>query len=470
MENSENVIVPDVLLVIGNGFDRQCDLKSSYYEFFSYILKNNEGNEKQENQIFEEYLNYMKHCSWSYNINLFSQRYARNKNIEDLNIWYKIFLYKKLLNRKDWNFIENQISQEITENSEGLNIFSKLTLGLLIKQLGCNRNLRLTCNGKDYTEFENIYNVLSSNLYFKIKNDQTDNIVISNILIVLEDIKENLNEKIIDMLYSPEYQNEILNIDIFDIEGINELLNGVAEILLEQLKEVEHDFIMYLDNEVNTNNCYGDNSKILANYLLKDDKTSSENINCSILSFNYTEPWGEKLNFRDNHLHVNLVKNIHGTLKKKSIIFGIDDNMIDANSEGYRFTKGSRIMELNTIEENKSTPIKVILDKSVNRVVFYGHSLSDADYGYFQLIFDEYKESENLIFEFCYTVFEGTTKENEIIKLRGGISKIFGRYEKENNERKYTLKNLNLNNRIKFREIPELLDENKLKNWEVKVD
>ena len=464
MENSENVILPDVLLVIGNGFDRQCDLKSSYYEFFSYILKNNESNEKQENQIFEEYLNYIKHCSWSFNINLFSQRYVRNKNIEDLNIWYKIFLYKKLLNKKDWNFIENQISQEITENSDGLNIFSKLALGVLIKYVGYNRNLRLTCNGKNYTEFENIYNVLSSNLYFKIKNDQTDNIVINNILIVLEDIKKNLNEKIEDMLYGSEYQNEILNIDIFDIEGINELLNCIAEILLEQLKEVEHDFIMYLDNEVNTNNCYEDNSKTLANYLLKDNKMSSENINCNILSFNYTEPWGEKLNFRDNHLHVNLVKNIHGTLKKKSIIFGIDDNMIDAKSEGYRFTKGSRIMELNTIEENKSTPIKVIFDRNVNRVVFYGHSLSEADYGYFQLIFDEYKESENLIFEFCYTVFGGTTKENEIIKLREGISKIFGRYEKENNERKYTLKNLNLNNRIKFREIPKLSDKNKLKD------
>ena len=69
-----------------------------------------------------------------------------------------------------------------------------------------------------------------------------------------------------------------------------------------------------------------------------------------------------------------------------------------------------------------------------------------------------------MIFEFCYTVFDGTTKENEIIKLREGISRIFGRYEKENVERKYTLKNLNLNNRIKFREIPKLLDENKLKN------
>lgn len=460
----ENVIVPDVLLVIGNGFDRQCDLKSSYYEFFSYILKNNEDNEKQENQIFEEYVDYIKYCSCAFNINLITQNYRRNSNIEGLNIWYKIFLYKKLLNKKDWNFIENQILQEITENKDGLNIFSKLTLGLLIKHVGYKRNLRLICNGRDYTEYENIYNVLSSNLYFKIKNNQTGNIVNNNILIVLEDIKKNLNEKIEDMLYSPEYQNEILNIDIFDIEGINELLNCVAEVLLEQLEEVEHDFIMYLDNEVNTNNIYEDNSKILANYLLKDDKILSENIKCNILSFNYTEPWGEELNFRDNHLHVNLFKNIHGTLKNKRIIFGIDDYMIDSKSEGYRFTKGSRIMEMNTIEENKSTPIKVIFDKNVNRVVFYGHSLSDADYGYFQLIFDEYKENENLIFEFCYTVFEGTTKENEIIKLREGISRIFGRYEKENNERKYTLKNLNLNNRMKFREIPKLLDEDKSKN------
>lgn len=43
-------------------------------------------------------------------------------------------------------------------------------------------------------------------------------------------------------------------------------------------------------------------------------------------------------------------------------------------------------MEMNTIEKNKSPLIKIILDKSVNRVVFYGYSLSDADYGYFQFV------------------------------------------------------------------------------------
>ena len=456
MESIENIIVPGFLLLIGFGFDRQCDLKSSYYEFFSYILKKNEGNEKQENVIFGEYLNYIKYCSSSFNINYLTQRYNRKRNIEDLNIWYIIFLYKKLLRKKDWNFIENQISQEITENNDGLNIFSKLALGLLIKHVGYNRNLRLTCKGKNYTEFENIYNMLSSNLYLKIKNNQTDNIVNNNILIVLDNIKNNLNEKIKDMVYCTEYQNKILNIDIVNIEEKKVLLDCVTEVVLEQLKEVERDFIMYLENEVDMNNYYLDKSKILANYLLKEGKIFSENANYNILSFNYTEPWGEKLNFRDDFIHVNLFKNIHGTLKNKSIIFGIDDNIIDASNVGYRFTKVSRIMEMNTIKENISTPINAILDKSVNRVVFYGHSLSDADYGYFQFIFDEYAKNENTIFEFCYTVFEGTTKQNEIIKLREGISRIFGRYEKENDERKYTLKNLNLNNRIKFREVPTI--------------
>ena len=202
------------------------------------------------------------------------------------------------------------------------------------------------------------------------------------------------------------------------------------------------------------------NAKNLAKYILK----FNENVNCNIISFNYTNPWEEDVNFRDTSINVNLVKNIHGTLENNSIIFGVDDNKIDASSEGYRFTKVSRIMGMSAAGKVESVPIKSILTPSIEKVIFYGHSLSDADYGYFRMIFDEYAKKENVCFEFCYTVFEGTTEKNEIIKLREGISRLFGRYEKENYERKYILKDLNLNNRIKFREIPKLSDENKLKN------
>lgn len=134
------------------------------------------------------------------------------------------------------------------------------------------------------------------------------------------------------------------------------------------------------------NNGYEYNSKILDNYLMQDDKISSENIIRNILSYYYTEIQVEKLEFKNTHLYVSLFKNVYGILQNNSIIFGIDDNKIDISSQVYRFKKVSRIMEMNTIEENKSPLIKIILDKSVNRVVFYGYSLSDADYGYFQFV------------------------------------------------------------------------------------
>lgn len=51
-----------------------------------------------------------------------------------------------------------------------------------------------------------------------------------------------------------------------------------------------------------------------------------------------------------------------------------------------------------------------------------------------------------MIFEYFYLVFEGTTKENEIIKLREGILKIYGRYEKR------------MMSEVKFIQIIELIE------------
>ena len=135
----EHLITPDVLLVIGNGFDRQCELKSSYYDFLMYILKSNEENENPENEILNKYLDYIEFCSDVFKINNLSQNYRRNYQIEELNIWYLIFLYKKLLMKKDWNFIEAQILQEITVDNFGLNIFSKVAFGILTRYIFDNK-------------------------------------------------------------------------------------------------------------------------------------------------------------------------------------------------------------------------------------------------------------------------------------------------------------------------------------------
>lgn len=97
MEQAKNLIIPDVLLVLGNGFDLQCELKSSYYDFLIYVLRNNNSNKEIEGtKLLENYMNYIE-----YSLGVYNQYYKRNPEIEELNIWYLIFLYKKILMKKD---------------------------------------------------------------------------------------------------------------------------------------------------------------------------------------------------------------------------------------------------------------------------------------------------------------------------------------------------------------------------------
>ena len=129
---------------------------------------------------------------------------------------------------------------------------------------------------------------MSYNLYNKLDNNKENNIVYKNLFTELGVWKLEIEKKIASIVASDGYSNKKIRVDI--IKEI-ELLNCIAEILLEQLKEIECDFIMYLDNKINTHNLYLNNSNILASNLLKNSKTNNKNINCNILSFNYTEQW-----------------------------------------------------------------------------------------------------------------------------------------------------------------------------------
>lgn len=453
----EDVIVPDVLLVIGNGFDRQCDLKSSYYDFLIYILKKNEEYEEyeEENFLLNEYVSYIKDCCLKFDVLYYSQKYTLNGKIEKLNFWYLLFLYKKSLLKKDWNFIEEQILQELSMESDGVNIFSKVAYGIMYRYLLENsfeNKVKLVFSDLENKLIPNIYNVLSNNLYIKINYKKENNEIYKKIMDVLKEWLIGINEGILDRLVLDNNSKEKV---IVAVDKERDIINCISEILLEELKEVENDFTEYLINELEVRSTYIQNSRKLIRYLLKLNDYSNKFEDCNIISFNYTIPW-EEFSYSGTSFFVHLSKSIHGTLKDRSIIFGIDDNKIDSNSEGYKFTKLSRIMEMNGFGKIKSIPINSVLSASIEKVIFYGHSLSEADYGYFRMIFDEYVEKENVTFEFCYTLFEGTTKKNEIIKLREGISRLFGRYEKEKLYNQYRLKSLNLNNRIQFREVPDI--------------
>ena len=195
----ENVIVPDVLLVIGNGFDRKCDLKSSYYEFLLNTFKENEGTNCDDNNLLTEYENYLKNCRLKLNISEQVQDYTSNKVIDKLNLWYLLFLYKKTLLKKDWNFIEEQILQEVLMDHRGLNIFSKILFGILTKYIfdkEIDKYVLLISNGQESVAIPNIYNVLSYYLYYKVKNNKENNIVYKNLFNELGVWREAIQIKI----------------------------------------------------------------------------------------------------------------------------------------------------------------------------------------------------------------------------------------------------------------------------------
>lgn len=85
---------------------------------------------------------------------------------------------------------------------------------------------------------------------------------------------------------------------------------------------------------------------------------------------------------------------VHGKALKKSdnnnrLIFGIDHTRISADDVCYRFTKNFRTLIL-----NGSKPMKDknnIYEENINIIKFYGHSLCEADYSYFQQMFDFYE-------------------------------------------------------------------------------
>ena len=103
------------------------------------------------------------------------------------------------------------------------------------------------------------------------------------------------------------------------------------------------------------------------------------------LSFNYTNPYNSKM-----------IRNIHGTLEKGNIIFGIDYDKAknNFNRPPIEFTKSYRILENKAIST-------VNITNDLDYICFYGHGLGEADYSYFQSIFDSvdlYHGNTKLVF------------------------------------------------------------------------
>jgi len=466
--------LPKTLLVLGNGFDLTCSVPSDYKKFLEYILENKLNFYSKELQkegcsnIFEYTLSeierYLKDINFAYDEDI-----RKSEVVPELNSWYIIFLYRKMTNDTDWFQVENQIANQLTTDDNRMNIVESIGDSLLsIYQNGKSMIRTQRISQLNNKEIEKIYELLSYNLL----NKKLDSFKVKGSKDLFIEFRKKENE-----LWKEYYEYNERNIgstierekfeDTFESKLEKELFPMVAQVLLAELKELEMDFREYLTLSIyDMGFTYQKNAGDLIESILKKIEKDTENSIYNVLTFNYTTPWdmSEKRN-EVEYLHPifkgNPIKtlNLHGRLDSETqeIIFGVDDEFLSPLSNEYIFTKTSRTLDLYTkgmFEEwFGNSSMSEILSPSIKEIIFFGHSLSKADYGYFRKILDSYVDKPEAHFIFVYNVYKGTTTNKKRRELIHSISSLFGEYSINKQSNTDIFRDLIQNNRIKIVEL-----------------
>lgn len=260
---------------------------------------------------------------------------------------------------------------------------------------------------------------------------------------------------IIEKQFMPENEwidnKNIDNVAIEMLQSLNKFEKDFANFIVEQINKKDQGKITYIDAA----------SELISSIIrphieMLDIKKNPENypgiellgVNLDILNFNYSLNQTNIFQIESRvenitPLKINSFTNIHGIAtdslenqdKFPAPIFGIDSYDVfksskrnDANFDDPRiiFTKSFRLMD-NHVNDIRTSNFQ---DK-VDVITFLGHSLSHADYSYFESIFDKYQIlNSDVKLEFYY--YPGEVKDKTKLEIQA---------ENKRQERK-TMKNV----------------------------
>ena len=183
----------------------------------------------------------------------------------------------------------------------------------------------------------------------------------------------------------------------------------VSQLLLGELNKMEQAFSIHLSQEAYGNEAYVKNALDLLNRMLMSELPDEDyyDVSASLLDFNYTNPLVGIDNSAEPHSGERpfpTLVNIHGSLRENNIVFGIDGTKHMDEPDALPFTKTYRLLSLDNPDTAKLIQTHSphgLRDDSTAMIKFYGHSLAQADYAYFQAIFDGvdlYESQTRLIF------------------------------------------------------------------------
>lgn len=414
------------LIVLGNGFDLHCGLKSSYKDFLYYVITQEYTNyfssdseeASDRNEAIEKAFADSEDYVWEREIYFddaiyFERNVKMNDTIfPDINIWYLILFHEKLVQSSNWSDIESVIEKYVSGkfifNNDNGKQSQKTFIDILVDTFfnyGFERNILLE-GMMEQDEYK-----LAGLLLYHLLEREDDCYGIKE---KIEEIRNEAQIKKIELRIKEEERPEVVNI----------LIN----LLMGELHKLEIDFQTYLIQETEREEYKSKAENFLQTIVIEGGYPSSY----SVFSFNYTNSCsgnlGTQVTFR----------NVHGALNQNSneskIIFGIDNISSDSRAEdiGYRFTKSYRTMRLYTELENDiafGDRIDNIFAQNIKVIKFYGHSLARADYSYFQYIFDMYDlYNSDVKLIFYYSKIEGRTVEEARQEQYRNITKLIEQY------------------------------------------
>ncbi len=437
------------IVVIGNGFDLANGLPTSYKDYYVYKVAQLEevfkeiwefltdlkipSQIKKDNELFCKNMRFPESLSGEDNKTLCEKIKAifGDFSISKLSFWDVFFWY--LIN------IKNESTDLSWFNVEAIIknfIFDKTR----VKKV-CITNI------KEYVE----YNLL----------DMED--------FTLPSINKKVSEEYFSNIissYTPEEKALMLFGEMLKLKRKSGKLS-IYDILLNELHEYEESFRNYISlimNDIVTAN--RKNIGIYRDNFMKLITDNSNNKDFYLLNFNYTcisasqskdeqkaKTEGKVKFQRGKICHEITEVNVHGSFNKIAI-FGIDQSKVGASDFGYIFTKTYR--KISNRKKLISFPLPSL--KEVDEIVFYGHSLSEADYSYFQSIFDYYDiYHSNIKLTFKYSLYGEFPEINEK-EHYSCIIKLIRNYGE-------TMDNINHGNNL----VHKLLLENRLEVKEVKL-
>jgi hypothetical protein len=341
----------DILLVIGNGFDRRCGLASSFKEFMDKRLTN------EFVHLIEKFdLKSLLRCDWAPNLSDSRSDMAD----EQVTAWDIIF----------WQGKNETLSWADVE----LNMFKFFRPEADIPQLGGNKK-QLNFDDLATSIFQNSPETQECNKY--------RNYLYGLLLYRYKDLRNFA-------LHSNKEEFRIT----------------LSSKLSQEIRSYEKAFGSYLVECLQNTSNYQFEASNLFEKLVSETYIDVNKPKVDILSFNYTEPLSGFFAASDISFELSKYENVHGVLGQ-NIIIGFDYSMlINANREHepeYENAFQHMTKTYRKLIDSRAKQAPSIIEEDIQVIVFYGHSLAKADWSYFQAIFDKinlYNGKTRLLFAY----------------------------------------------------------------------